>query len=610
MAREAFGPGGPVNETGQRQAFAPGGPVNETIEAAAGTQASGSGTSASVADPTRERPAVAAGEGIGSSIANDTVLSLATISIVDDVTDTGAFSSIGANPNPLKAGTFNPSPATNRTLLYIQFETGTGAGITGVAYGGQPMVEVFSAIDDAGFDQRIRVWALGDTGANNIGLATDNVFTLTGENNGQYRAYAMTLANADTADLIHDSDQQIGDISAGSISVDTADGGLAISIAVVQHGNPDISIPLTWTGLTERIENDDDRLDRGVAYDLQPTGQTVAIGLTHAQGDPGPAVLAGLSFRPGSILPPDRQAANGAGTGNSQAAPLAERSRAASGAGAGASLADGQRLRNAAGQAEGTGASDATGDRLVDAQGIGEGTGASFSNPSVISVTAGSGAGTSSAVASRTRNRAATGEAAGTAIAVPAINEETGEPGVAPRRLEDSYVDREGFIALIDMTFDGGEFNVWSLPFDGEFEGKDYQALDGLTGGISYRSSLDGGSPDASADLSGNSQELINIALNEPFQNRIARIRIGNLQDDDKTIDAVETLFVGRMVAMPVVLDADGSEVSVEINSIFEDLNEGADIRFSDADQVRINRDDRMFSRIETTRVNSPRFGG
>ena len=103
---------------------------------------------------------------------------------------------------------------------------------------------------------------------------------------------------------------------------------------------------------------------------------------------------------------------------------------------------------------------------------------------------------------------------------------------------------------------------------------------------------------------------MINIALNEPFQNRIARIRIGNLQEDEKTIDAAETLFVGRMVAMPVVLDADGSEVSVEITSIFEDLNDGTDLRFSDADQARINRNDRMFSRIETTRVNTPRFGG
>ncbi|MGI9502352.1 MAG: hypothetical protein ACR2RE_04765, partial [Geminicoccaceae bacterium] len=293
--------------------------------------------------------AQASGEGVGAAAANDTVLSLATISIVDDVTDTGAFSSSGANPNPLKAGTFNPSAAPNRTILYIQFDAGTGLGITGLSYGFQPMVEVFSAIDDAGFDQRIRIWALSDTGANNIGLATDNIFRITGENNGQYRAYAMTLADADTAnnfaDLIFDSDEQIGDISAGSISVDTVDGGLAIGIAVVQHGLPDITIPLAWSGLTERIENDDDRIDRGVAYDLQPTGQTVAIGLTHAQGDPGPAVLVGLSIRPGSILPTDRQAATGSGTGDSQATPVVERSRAAVGAGAGTSVADGQRLR-------------------------------------------------------------------------------------------------------------------------------------------------------------------------------------------------------------------------------------------------------------------------
>ncbi|MGI9503982.1 MAG: hypothetical protein ACR2RE_13115, partial [Geminicoccaceae bacterium] len=306
----------------------------------------------------------------------------------------------------------------------------------------------------------------------------------------------------------------------------------------------------------------------------------------------------------------DRQAATGSGTGDSQATPVVERSRAAVGAGAGTSVADGQRLRNAVGVGAGTGASNSTGSRLVDATGSGAGTGASAAQSSIATVTAGTGVGTSSAVASRTRNRQAVGLGSGTSVAVPAINEETGEPGVTPTRLADSYVTAERFVALIELVFDEGEINIWSLPFDGEFEGKDYQALDGLTGGISYRSSLDGGSPDASADLSGNSQELINIALNEPFQNRIARIRIGNLQEDEKTIDAVETLFVGRMVAMPVTLDADGSEVSVEVNSIFEDLNEGTDLRFSDADQARINRDDRMFSRIETTRVNTPRFGG
>ena len=456
MTREAFSPGGPVNETGQRQAFGPGGPVNETIGADKLVSGSGAGAGASVANPTRERPVEATGGGVGSAAADDTVLSPATISIVDDVTDTGAFSSVASNPNPLKAGTFNPSSAPNRTILYFQFDTGTGAGITGVAYGRQPMVEVFSAIDDDGFDQRIRVWALGDTSANNIGQATDNIFTLTGENNGQYRAYAMTLANVDTAnnfaDLIHDSDEQIGDINAGSISVDTVDGGLAIGIAVVQHGVPDISIPLTWTGLTERIETDDDRVDRGVSYDLQPTGQTVAIGLTHALGDPGPAVLAGLSIQPGSVLPPDQQVATGSGAGDSLAAPVVDKLRSADGAGAGDSFADGQRLRNAEASAEGTGASDGVGDRLVDAQADGEGTGASFSNPSSISVTAGSGIGTSSAVAQRTRSRQATGEGTGASATVAAINEETGEPGVTPTRLVDSYVTAARFVALIELV--------------------------------------------------------------------------------------------------------------------------------------------------------------
>lgn len=185
-------------------------------------------------------------------------------------------------------------------------------------------------------------------------------------------------------------------------------------------------------------------------------------------------------------------------------------------------------------------------------------------------------------------------------------------PAVPALLLADSFAEPQNLrpVILVDLFFENAEVNIWTRPVRGIFDGKEYQPLAGITSGITVRNSLDQGSLDISIDLSGQSDELLNIALTENFQRRPATVRLGNLSEDYSTVLAEEVILVGTIANMPVSDSATESRVSVVIDSVFREVARPRILRLSAADQALTNPDDSFFAFEVGAEIETQRFGG
>lgn len=179
---------------------------------------------------------------------------------------------------------------------------------------------------------------------------------------------------------------------------------------------------------------------------------------------------------------------------------------------------------------------------------------------------------------------------------------------VAPvNPLNESFLLRQKPVILIDLFLDNGTISIWTLPFTGEFEGVEYQPLAGITGSLAIRQSLSRPSLDLAAQITGSADEIKSIGLTEEFQLRNARVRLGNL-DEDQNVEVAETLLSGTMLDIPSVENGERSTVAVQIQSIFADIDRTRDLRLSAADQKRFNAQDSFFDFLETV-TTGERFG-
>lgn len=174
--------------------------------------------------------------------------------------------------------------------------------------------------------------------------------------------------------------------------------------------------------------------------------------------------------------------------------------------------------------------------------------------------------------------------------------------------LADDFQIAERPVILVEMDFDGGSINVWSRPFSGDYAGRSYQPIAGITGAFSVRQSLDRPSLATAAQITGAAGEIQAAALTEPFQGRPARIRLGNL-DAAGAISNTEILLSGTIEDIPLIDDATGSTAAVKMQSIFSRIGRARDLRYAKADQKTVDANDSFFDFVSTADVETPRFG-
>lgn len=175
--------------------------------------------------------------------------------------------------------------------------------------------------------------------------------------------------------------------------------------------------------------------------------------------------------------------------------------------------------------------------------------------------------------------------------------------------LAEDFQANEDPVLLVDIEFDSGALRFWSEPYTGQHDGVEYNPLAGITAGFSIRRSLDQSITGTTAQLTGAAGEIEAAALTENFQGRPITIKLGNFNAAHTAITAVEDQLIGRMVDIPIIDAADERSAAIQAETVFADIGQTPDLRYSKADQARFNPDDSVFDFTQSATVREPPFG-
>jgi len=114
----------------------------------------------------------------------------------------------------------------------------------------------------------------------------------------------------------------------------------------------------------------------------------------------------------------------------------------------------------------------------------------------------------------------------------------------------------------IEMSFSSGTVRLWTGYGDRTIDGQTYTGAGTLLAISGLEETGDLSAKGATVSLSGIAQEIVSVALQEPYQGREARILCG----ETSVSDFVEA-FAGLMDTMPISTTGDTATVSLTIES-------------------------------------------
>lgn len=503
---------------------------------------------------------------------------------------------------------FTPPAGTDRVIVAVDMSRGGGVSLptTAIDFGGQAATQVEAQASTQGADIDTGIWILDEA---DIAAASANEFNLSPDSTGAvFRFFVAVYEGVDqTSPLVDNfSDVGISEVNPPSQAMTTVADGLAVVALIANQSTGPGGVgdaDAAYVNLTERLELLDssnyvsiaDAVTTGTSFTSNYTlshdqaGHVLALALRPA--DVTSTVAAGIEFN-GSANASVFGAASASGSlefnGTAQATRIIPASTTAAGI----------RFNGAAGASRNLPASTtaagiefngtANGSRLIVASSVAAG------------ITVGGTANASEFTGARAEGTIAFG---GTANASPPV------PIIPPTPIEDSFNIAQRPVILVNLFFDSGEVNIWTRPNVGIFAQKEYSPLAGITSGITVRNSLGRNLQETALELSGQSPELLAIALSENYINRRAEVILGNIGADGE-IEAIETILTGTIVNMPVIDDESESIVSVVIESVFRSLARPTVVRLSSSDLALTSSDDSFFDFIETSSVTEPAFGG
>jgi len=98
--------------------------------------------------------------------------------------------------------------------------------------------------------------------------------------------------------------------------------------------------------------------------------------------------------------------------------------------------------------------------------------------------------------------------------------------------------------------------------------------------------------------LAGMNAEVLNLALNEEYQNRQVSILLGQLSGGTDISAGTMTIFSGRMQTMQINDDPDGSTITLNAESRLIDMERPSNLRYTNESQQFISAGDTCFARV------------
>ena len=502
-------------------------------------------------------------------------------------------------------GSFSVSAGSNRVFIGFSWTRGNPTianPTTAISMGGQSLTRLNLEQTTFGADQDSAIWILDEAG---LAAAANGNFSITPSASGSFLFVGAVYEDVNQSELTVDnlfSDNGTSGANPPSQALDVEVDSVVVTalLANQSSGSPDAS----YSNMTERLENNPLNGYFSVADATIASGSTFTPGttLTHDQT----AHIQAMALQPAGP-----ELIEGTASGDAVSGGTADPGVIAVGSARGDAISGGRadpivfQPASASGDAVSGGTADpATLAEPSSASGDGVSGGQASAVVNVLASTTATATSGGSANASEFSGARATAAAAsgGTANAAEPI------AIIPPVAIEDSVIGGQRPVLLINLFLDSGERNIWTRPSPGIFAQKEYQPLDDVTGGFTVRNNLDNNSLDASIQLSGQSDEILAIALLENYRNRQAEIILANL-DEAGEIEAVETLLTGVIVNMTASDTGTESSVDVVIESVFKDVNRAEVRRAGTTELNRTSPGDTFFDFLETTQTQEPRFG-
>jgi len=162
---------------------------------------------------------------------------------------------------------------------------------------------------------------------------------------------------------------------------------------------------------------------------------------------------------------------------------------------------------------------------------------------------------------------------------------------------------------LIEGHFDSGNLNLWTGLGNLIFNSKTYIGTGTILQIASIKESKNIEALGTSFTLNGLDQAIIQIAMNEDYQDRPAYLYMGAFDDNWQVIVDPYLAFEGRMDVMPIQKRPDSVTVTLTVENILVDLNKPVIWFYTPEDQGLYFPGDTGFDRVTSLQNKDIQLG-
>lgn len=159
--------------------------------------------------------------------------------------------------------------------------------------------------------------------------------------------------------------------------------------------------------------------------------------------------------------------------------------------------------------------------------------------------------------------------------------------------------DNQILFYAVKAEFDTETLRFWTGDTDITIDSETYSGLGQLLQISDIEDSLEIKSSNMTISLAGMDSEVLNMALDEEYQNRTITVLLGSLQGGTLVAQGVVTLFKGRMSNMTINDNPSGSTITLEVENRLVDLERPSNIRYTKESQKAIDSTDTCFNRVQ-----------
>lgn len=165
-----------------------------------------------------------------------------------------------------------------------------------------------------------------------------------------------------------------------------------------------------------------------------------------------------------------------------------------------------------------------------------------------------------------------------------------------------NYLDKEhqNLFLAVKAEFHTENIYLWTGDHDLTIDGNTYLGAGTLLSISNIEDTLELKSSGITVSLAGMDSTMVNLALNDNYQNRFITIYLGYLSGGTDTVVGVMTLFKGRMQSLTINDDPNGSTISVDAENRLIDLEKPSNLRYTKASQEYIATGDTCFNRVQS----------